>query len=144
MRFWNSPRGPRGPPGPPGPRKWCQERRLRPHLLRTPGARMTAVTQTPSNYSGTLTAHQGLEYRCRRSLMLYRAWEASFKWVRLPWPTAPASLLHPKYPITLSYIDMYIYIYMEACRRGLNGNQFQSMVCNGAPGVYFGSSDWVS
>ena len=31
------------------PWKWCQERWLGPHLPRTPGARMTVVTQTPSN-----------------------------------------------------------------------------------------------
>lgn len=31
-------------------RKWCQERWLGAHLPRTPGARMTVVTQTPSNY----------------------------------------------------------------------------------------------
>ena len=40
---WNSPREPREP------RKWCQERWLGPHLPHAPGARMTAVTQTPSN-----------------------------------------------------------------------------------------------
>ena len=41
---WNT------PPEPPEPVKWCQELRLRPHLPHAPGARMTVVTQTPSNY----------------------------------------------------------------------------------------------
>ena len=46
LRFWNT------PPEPPEPRepvKWCQELRLGAHLPHAPGARMTVVTQTPSN-----------------------------------------------------------------------------------------------
>ena len=34
---------------PPEPPEWCQELRLGAHLPHAPGARMTAVTQTPSN-----------------------------------------------------------------------------------------------
>ena len=46
----NSPQQePLEPQEPPEPPKWCQERWLGPHLPHTPGARMTAVTQTPSN-----------------------------------------------------------------------------------------------
>ena len=40
---WNT------PPEPPEPAKWCQELRLGAHLPHAPGARMTVVTQTPSN-----------------------------------------------------------------------------------------------
>ena len=43
---WNTPREPREPRE---PRKWCQELRLGAHLPHAPGARMTVVTQTPSN-----------------------------------------------------------------------------------------------
>ena len=50
LRFWNSrPERPQRPQRPER-RKWCQKRWLGPHLPRTPGARMTEVTQTPSNY----------------------------------------------------------------------------------------------
>ena len=46
---WNTPREPREPREPWEPRKWCQELRLGAHLPHTPEARMTVVTQTPSN-----------------------------------------------------------------------------------------------
>ncbi len=49
-RSHGEPREPREPLEPP---KWCQERWQGPHLPRTPGARMTVVTQTPSNESYT-------------------------------------------------------------------------------------------
>ena len=46
---WNSWREPREKREKRENRKWCQERWLGPHLPHAPGARMTAVTQTPSN-----------------------------------------------------------------------------------------------
>ena len=42
------------------------------------------------------TAHRDLKYRCRRSLMRNRAQEATFKWLRLSWPTGPGSPRRPK------------------------------------------------
>ena len=49
----------------PERRKWCQKRWLGAHLPRTPGARMTVVTQTPSNES-----YGGLRTTIRRRISI--------------------------------------------------------------------------
>ncbi len=52
--IWNSSPEPREPPE---PRKWWQDPRLGPPIPHAPGARMTAVTQTPSNRSSVVISH---------------------------------------------------------------------------------------
>ena len=47
--IWNSLRMPREPPEPREPGKWWQDPQLGPPIPHAPGARMTAVTQIPSN-----------------------------------------------------------------------------------------------
>ncbi len=47
--IWNSLSMPREPPEPPEPAKWWQDPRVGPPIPHALGARMAAVTQTPSN-----------------------------------------------------------------------------------------------
>ena len=47
--IWNSSREPPEPREPRDPAKWWQDPQLGPPIPHAPGARMTAVTQTPSN-----------------------------------------------------------------------------------------------